>query len=305
MLTGIIGAADDGLVTVTARAKINLALHVTDRRGDGYHELDSIVAFAALEGIGGDRLKVRFGEGQATLSVTGPFSAGVPVDGSNSALAAADAVGGIAAIALEKNLPVAAGIGGGSADAAAVLRAAAHRSGRPLADFEKLALGLGADVPVCLHERSARMRGIGERLAFLDCPAVPVVVVNPGVEVATPAVFAALRQRQNAPLPDWPHDAPNSAAALAVWLGATRNDLEPAARNIAPVIGTVVDDVAATGGCLLARMSGSGATVFGLFAAAADRDRAADAIAAARPGWWVSRASLGGDADAPREVTTP
>ena len=302
MLAATSAATDDRLVTVTARAKVNLALHVTGRRSDGYHELDSIVAFAALEGTDGDRLTIRFGEGPATLVVTGPFAAGVPVDGSNSALAAAAAVGGIAAITLEKNLPVAAGIGGGSADAAAVLRAAAYRSGRPLAALESLALGLGADVPVCLHERSARMRGIGERLTALACPVVPALLVNPGVEVSTPAVFRALTQRQNPPLPDWPQEAPESAAALAGWLGATRNDLEPPARSIAPVIGTVVDDVAAAPGCLLVRMSGSGATVFGLFATEADRDRAADRIAAARADWWVGRARLGGDVDASDEV---
>jgi len=281
-------------VTLTARAKVNLALHVTGRRDDGYHLLDSIVAFADLEGVGGDRLTIRFAAGETgppRLAVSGPFAGLVPQDATNSAVAAAVSVGGIAAIALEKNLPVAAGVGGGSADAAAVLRAAAAHRGLPAEDVAALALSLGADVPVCLLGRPARMRGIGEALTPLSVPGAPCVLANPGVEMSTPAVFKALTQRDNPPLPAWTE--PRDAAALAAWLAQTRNDLAAPAETIAPGIAEAVAALVALPGCLLSRMSGSGATVFGLFADTAARDAAAAALAARRPQWWVRSATIG------------
>ena len=268
-------------VTEPAPAKLNLALHVTGRRADGYHLLDSLVGFAGL----GDRVTVAPGRG---LVLRGPFAADLPAEG-NLCARAADLMGLSAAITLEKHLPVASGIGGGSADAAAVLRGLA-RGGAALPGPEALAK-LGADVPVCLAGRPARMRGAGEVLDPLpDLPALPLVLVNPGVALATPAVFAALATRDNPGLPPLPArfaDAP----ALLDWLAATRNDLQEPARALAPAIGEVLDALAHAGAGL-ARMSGSGATCFGLFATAPAADAAATRLRAARPGWWVAATGL-------------
>ncbi|GAB5373622.1 MAG: 4-(cytidine 5'-diphospho)-2-C-methyl-D-erythritol kinase [Acuticoccus sp.] len=285
-------------VVVTARAKVNLALHVVGQRADGYHLLDSIVAFAALRGTGGDVLTIDFAAdaaGEPAFAVSGPFAHDVPHGPGNSALAAAEAVGGIRALTLEKNLPVAAGIGGGSADAAAVLRAAAYQTGHPLAALGALALSLGADVPVCLAGTPARMGGIGEALSPIGLPETPCVLVNPRAAVATPAVFRALAKKDNPPLAaGWP--APRSPAALAAALAEARNDLGPPAARVAPVIDKVVAALAGEAGCLLARMSGSGATVFGLFADAAASERAAAALRVRHPGWWITPAVLEGAA---------
>lgn len=270
-----------------APAKVNLALHVTGRRADGYHLLDSLVVFADV----GDRLRAEPAE-HLTLEVTGPRAAGVPVDGSNLVLRAAAAFGRGqgARIVLDKHLPAAAGIGGGSSDAAAALRVLADLWQCPLPDDDAV-LALGADVPVCLHGRPARMQGIGERLDPLpDLPPAWLVLVNPGVGVPTAAVFRGLARRDNPPMPApvvWP-----DAAALAAWLQQTRNDLEPPARAVAPVIGTVIDRLAATQGCLLARMSGSGATCFGLFASPSDAAAAAAALRDEQPDWWVAEAGM-------------
>lgn len=285
---GAVGA--DPAVRIAARAKVNLALHVTGRRADGYHELDSLVAFAAVDD--GDVVTVMFGDGPVALTVAGPFAAEVPAGRDNVVVRAAEAVGGIAAVHLDKGFPVASGIGGGSADAAAILLAAARRRGLAPSAFAQTALALGADVPVCLDGRSCRMEGIGERLTPAPLPAAPILLANPRVPVSTPAVFARLDRRDNPPLPPLPPLA--DVAALAAWLGATRNDLAAPAETIAPAIGAVVAAVAGTPGCRLARMSGSGATVFGLFADGAARDAAVRSLAAAHPGWWVRRATLGG-----------
>lgn len=282
-------------VVVTARAKVNLALHVVGQRGDGYHLLDSIVAFAALGRGGGDVITIDFdgaADGPPAFEVTGPFAAQVPHGPGNSALEAAAAVGGIRALTLQKNLPVAAGIGGGSADAAAVLAAAADHRAHPRTAFEALALSLGADVPVCLHGAPARMGGIGEALEPILMPEIPCILLNPRVEVPTPAVFRALARKDNAPLAPWP--APRTAHDLALWLDDTRNDLGPPAEAVAPVITEALAALGRTEGCRLARMSGSGATVFGLFLEEAARDRAAAALAAAHPGWWVESATIEG-----------
>ncbi|WP_295049137.1 4-(cytidine 5'-diphospho)-2-C-methyl-D-erythritol kinase [uncultured Paracoccus sp.] len=264
-------------VVETAPAKLNLALHVTGRRADGYHLLDSLVAFAGVGDV------VSLEPGPLSLRIEGPFAAGLSGD-DNLCLRAARLAGADAAITLTKNLPVASGIGGGSADAAAVLRGLA-RMGHPLpARTERL----GADVPVCLASGVARMQGAGEVLTPLPVlPAIPLVLVNPGLALSTPQVFAAMDRRDNPGLPDIPRFA--GLADLAGWLALTRNDLEAPARSIAPVIGQVLDRLRATGAAFV-RMSGSGATCFGLYDGA-DRARiAADALK--QNGWWAVATEL-------------
>ena len=274
--------------TGTAYAKLNLALHVVGRRDDGYHLLDSLVVFAAL----GDRLTVTPADG-LHLTVSGPFASGVPIDDRNLVLRAAALMGvtdGVA-IHLEKALPHAAGIGGGSSDAATTLRLLSDHTATPLPDMAQV-LTLGADVPVCLRGRPTRMRGIGDDLT--DVPPLPklwVVLVNPGVPVPTGPVFKALARADNPPLPetDWTANNPSS---LIDWLGRTRNDLEPPARALVPAIGTVIDRLNGAPGCALARMSGSGGTCFGLFTSADAASDAARIIAAAEPIWWVAATDI-------------
>lgn len=270
-------------VEAFAPAKINLTLHVTGQRADGYHLLDSLVIFADA----GDR--VRFAPAEdLTLTVTGPRAAGVPSDSRNLVLKAAALFGAGrgAAITLDKHLPAAAGIGGGSSDAAAALRGLSEFWELPLPPADAV-LSLGADVPVCLAPRAVRMRGVGEEIA--EGPRLPedmgIVLVNPGVEVSTPAVFAALESKENPPMPHPP--GWSSPAVMAHWLATQRNDLEGPALALAPVIGEVLECIAATEGCLLARMSGSGATCFGLYASQTDAVAAATAIGGANPEWWV------------------
>ncbi|MGY6411590.1 MAG: 4-(cytidine 5'-diphospho)-2-C-methyl-D-erythritol kinase [Alkalilacustris sp.] len=271
-----------------APAKVNLTLHVTGRRADGYHLLDSLVVFAGV----GDRLRLRPAEGLA-LALEGPFAAGIPAGEDNLVLRAARALGPGpgALLVLDKRLPPASGLGGGSGDAAAAMRLVARHRGQAAPD-PAAGLPLGADVPVCLAGRPTRMAGIGERLT--PCPALPpvwLVLVNPGVETPTAAVFGALERREGAPMPEtlpaWP-----DAVALAGWLGAMRNDLEAPARALFPVVGTVLEALSAQPGCGLARMSGSGATCFGLFASAGEAAAAAQRLRADRPGWWVADAPV-------------
>ena len=274
-------------VEALAPAKINLTLHVTGRRADGYHLLDSLVVFAGAA----DRIVVVPAR-SLTLDVTGPMAAGLAAEADNLVLRAARHLGVTGArITLEKHLPVAAGIGGGSSDAAAAIRALCRMTGQALPDAAATAM-LGADVPVCLAARPRRMAGVGERLAEVPgLPPVWLVLVNPGVAVSTPAVFRGLDghfgQAMPEALPGWA-----DAAAFASFLRGMRNDLEPAAEALAPVIGQVRAALAAQPGCLLARMSGSGATVFGLFADPAGAAAAARAIRRAEPGWWVADAAL-------------
>lgn len=275
--------------TEDAPAKVNLCLHVTGRRADGYHLLDSLVVFAGT----GDRVTAAPGQGLA-LRLEGPEAAGLAAEPDNLVLRAARTMGvAEASLTLWKGLPVASGIGGGSADAAACLRALARLTGRGLPDAGAV-LALGADVPVCLAGRPARMRGVGEALSPLPpLPPVWMVLANPRVAVSTPQVFAGLGRRDNPALPDLPAQGWRDAAALARWLAAaTRNDLEAPARAVAPVIGDVLAALAAAPGCLLARMSGSGATCFGLFARDTEARAAAAALRAARPLWWVAAAPM-------------
>lgn len=266
-----------------APAKINLSLHVTGQRPDGYHLLDSLVVFADV----GDRVGL---SDTAGLQVTGPYGGAVPAGGDNLVMRAARLMTADAGLSLEKNLPPASGIGGGSSDAAAALRVLAKALGKPLPPRAD-ALRLGADVPVCLQAASVRMQGVGDTLDPVTLPPVWAVLVNPGLEVPTPHVFRALACKNNAAMPDIPALA--DAVALAAWLGGTRNDLEDPALCIAPAIGGVLAALRGVQSCLLARMSGSGATCFGLFP---DKQTAASAAAALRdahPGWWVVPTRLG------------
>ena len=262
-----------------APAKLNLTLHVTGRRDDGYHLLDSLVAFATI----GDR--VTLAPGPLSLTIDGPFGDSLTAADDNLCLRAARLAGAEAAIQLTKSLPVASGIGGGSADAAAVLRGLA-RMGHPLPPHPAR---LGADLPVCLAGRPARMRGIGEVLDPVPpIPPLPALLVNPGVALSTPAVFAALDRRDNAPMPepDWV-----DAASFLAFLHACRNDLEPPAVTLAPVIADVLAALRDSGAAL-ARMSGSGATCIGLFTDPTEAARAATRLR--RPGWWVAETALAG-----------
>jgi 4-diphosphocytidyl-2-C-methyl-D-erythritol kinase len=284
-------------VTEFAPAKINLCLHVTGRRADGYHLLDSLVVFAAV----GDRVAVAAGT-ELSLALDGPEAASLLADTDNLVLRAARAMGVSGAkLTLWKELPVASGIGGGSADAAATLRALARLTGLPLPS-DAAVLALGADVPVCLSGRAVRMRGVGEDLALLPpLPSLWCVLVNPRVPVPTPAVFAALATRENPPVPEMPATALASAESLASWLReATRNDLVAPAVQVAPMLGRVQAALAARTDCLLVRMSGSGGTHFGLFATEAAARLAAVGLKATHPDWWVVSASILADQGAGR-----
>ncbi len=268
-----------------ARAKINLALHVTGRRADGYHLLDSLVAFADF----GDLITVERAPG-LSLTVTGPMGAGLSSGPDNLVVRAAQAMGGAgAAITLEKHLPVASGIGGGSADAAATLLALAELWGCDVPSGRAV-LDLGADVPVCLVGHAARMRGIGEVITPLSLPPAYVVLVNHGQALSTADVFRTLDRRDNPPLPEPPLFA--DAQDLAAYLRTCRNDLQAPACALCPGLVSVIAALEAQSGCLLARMSGSGATCFGLFADKSPADAAA--IALSGQGWWVKVSALVG-----------
>lgn len=256
-----------------APAKINLALHVTGQRDDGYHLLDSIVMFADV----GDRLWLA-PAADLSMTVAGPFAEGVPVDRRNLVLQASELAGFCGTIRLEKNLPHGAGIGGGSSDAAAVLRHCGYAGD---------GAALGADVPVCKAAKAQRMQGIGEVLSPLSgWPALHAVLVNPGVEISTPDVFKALTQKDNSEISADPLGF-STAGDVIAFLQDQRNDLEAPAQSVAPVITSVLTALKALPQCRLARMSGSGATCFALFNSADQAAIAAQTIAAAQPDWWV------------------
>lgn len=270
-----------------APAKINLLLQVTGRRADGYHLLDSLVVFAAV----GDWLEAR-PAAALTLRLAGPFAASLTgadnlVLKAARALQAAAAVAAGADITLHKELPVASGIGGGSADAAATLRLLARLwRVEDSALLARLAPGLGADVPVCLAGQPCRMSGIGELLQpIADLPQLFLVLANPGQPLATKAVFARRAGPFSAAVPPPPSGA--DAVAFAAYLAATRNDLETPALALLPVIGEVLAALRAQAGCLLARLSGSGATCFGVFAEKAAAEAAAGRLAAEHADWWL------------------
>ncbi len=269
-------------VAAFAPAKINLALHVTGQRDDGYHLLDSLVMFADV----GDTVRLSDAP-EMSLEVTGPRAAGVPADRRNLCWKAAEAYGCAVAMTLDKHLPAAAGIGGGSSDAAAVLRAMEELYGRP-APVDPVTLG--ADVPVCMVGHAARMSGIGDHVLPLFMAPMYAVLVNPGVEVPTPAVFKALSRKDNPPMSEMPEGG-GQAAALD-WLGAQRNDLQDPAIALQPVIGDVLAALAELAGARLVRMSGSGATCFALFDDRPAADAAAAQMQQARPGWWSAACTL-------------
>jgi len=281
-----------------APAKINLTLRVLGARADTYHEIESLVAFADI----GDRLTLEPG-GALALDVQGPNASALGAGGDNLVLKAAQVLAGQVAglalgrFALDKRLPVASGLGGGSADAAAALRLLAHANGVAPDDPRLFAAAraTGADVPVCLAARPRIMRGIGEILgAPLDLPPLPAVLVNPGAPVATKEVFARLGLKPGETRAD-PDRAivPAGREALLAYLADRPNDLEAPATALAPIIANVLASLRALPECRLARMSGSGATCFALFDSATASAAAERHLRQAQPGWWVAATTLG------------
>jgi 4-diphosphocytidyl-2-C-methyl-D-erythritol kinase len=281
-----------------APAKINLTLHVLGRRTDGYHDLESLVVFAGT----GDDLQLEPARTLA-LEVSGPTA---PLAGSHAdnlvmkaARLLAERVDGlkVGTFHLTKRLPVAAGIGGGSSDAAAALRLLARLNGLPLSHpaVREAARLTGADVPVCLEPRARMMLGAGEEVGpALTLPRLFALLANPRVPVETPAVFKALGLQPGEELSAAAHPAPEASSpdALFALLKQTRNDLEPAALCIQPLIGEALGLMRETEGCRLARMSGSGATVFGLYDDCEAAAKAGKQIRRLRPDWWVKATSL-------------
>jgi 4-diphosphocytidyl-2-C-methyl-D-erythritol kinase len=286
-------------LTEDGRAKVNLTLRVVGRRVDGYHDLESVVAFADCA----DRLTLKPGA-KLNLTATGPGAndCGEPSD--NLVLKAARLLGErvpnlkSGEFTLDKVLPVAAGVGGGSADAAAVLRLLARANELALDDPRVIEVAqlTGADVPVCLASRACVMTGVGETLLPLSLPKMPCLLINPRVPVATKDVFAALGLRHGE-LPVGATDVilhdpiwPEAGASIDAWIEALAdigNDLEQPAIHIQPVIGEVLSVLRDTAGARLARMSGSGATCFAIFNDDADAQRASQAIQLEHPLWWV------------------
>jgi 4-diphosphocytidyl-2-C-methyl-D-erythritol kinase len=280
------------------RAKVNLTLRVVGRRVDGYHDLESVVAFADCA----DRLSLAPGP-ELDLKTTGPLAGACGETSDNLVLKAAKLLGErvpglkVGSFTLDKVLPVAAGIGGGSADAAAALRLLARLNGLAFGDARLLEVALltGADVPVCLSSRACDMTGVGETMLPLSLPKMPCVLVNPRVPVATKDVFAELGLRNGELLVGaadviqaaaWPEDG----ASVEDWvevLAENSNDLEAPATRIQPVIGEVLAALSATNGAWLARMSGSGATCFAIYENTAEAQRASQRIQLDHPQWWV------------------
>ena len=287
-----------GPIKAIAPAKVNLTLHVTGQRDDGYHLLDSLVVFTDA----GDIITAAPSD-SLTLSVTGPFSAGVPTDGTNLILRAAEALRRIrgvikgAAITVEKHLPNAAGLGGGSSDAAATLKLLAELWEVPTlpASAPEVTM-LGADVPVCMRAPApTRMAGIGELLApVAKLPNCALVLVNPKAAVPTPAVFQGLASKQNPAMDRLPDEL--DPANFADWLTRQRNDLQEPAVAHAPIIRTAIDRLERIPTVLFAGMSGSGATCFGLTKDMADARHVARVIQVAEMGWWVTPAEILGTA---------
>ena len=275
-----------------APAKVNLFLHVGPLAADGYHPLASLVAFADV----GDRVTVEPAD-RLSLTVTGPFAAALENEGDNLILRALRALGAAAGIgepelriALDKQLPVAAGLGGGSSDAGAALKLARDALALSFDDaaLAEIAAGLGADGPMCLHARAAWAEGRGDVLTFeTGLPPLPALLVNPRAPSPTGAVYRALdagptRAADRPPPPsDW------SALSVIDWLTVQRNDLQAPAAALVPAIGEALEATTVLPGARLTRMSGSGATVFALFDTAAAADAAGRALAALRPDWWV------------------
>lgn len=280
----------------SARAKINLTLHVgriIEDRADpffGYHPLDSLVVFADVT----DALTCKLAD-ETSLDIFGPFGTELETGEDNLILKAYRAAARHTNcpplnFTLEKNLPIAAGIGGGSANAAAALRLIRRHADMPEQDWQDIALKLGADVPVCFASRTARMTGIGESVTPLDgAGQLQAVLVNPGVQVLTRDVFKSLDSRG---AKETPRPQKTNGDLLTRALDG-RNDLEASAMAAQPVIADVLRALGSEAGCQLARMSGSGATCFGIFETRAAALKAADSITALQPNWWVQAAQLG------------
>ena len=280
-----------------APAKINLTLHVLGRRADGYHDIESLVVFAGV----GDVLTFTPGAALA-LAVSGPTAAAAGDVADNLVLSAARALAErverltLGRFALSKRLPVAAGLGGGSADAGAALRLLAGANAIACDDprLMQAARATGADVPVCLDPRARLMRGIGDILsAPLALPRLFAVLVNPGVAVSTRDVFAAFNLPPAQPVAQ--SGAPPARAELLAEIAAGRNDLEGPAIELEPVIADVLGVLRKLPDCRLARMSGSGATCFGLFDSSAAANAAARTLRVGYPAWWVRATVLGGE----------
>jgi len=280
-----------------AFAKVNLALLVTGRRPDGYHLLDSLVVFADV----GEELRAQPAP-ETRLEIRGPMAAAVDcAPEANLVLRAARLLAGIAPrvtpppgarLILEKTMPVAAGLGGGSADAAATLRLLDRLWELDLgtAALAEQGAALGADVPMCVASRTCRVRGIGEVLDPVDLGCdLHLVLVNPGLPLSTPSVFRANSRFSPDGLP--PLVEMSDAGAVADWLARSGNDLEDAAKSLCPPVGVCLDALAAEPGCLMARMTGSGATSFGLFETKAEAGAAATRIAGKRADWWCRAAT--------------
>jgi 4-diphosphocytidyl-2-C-methyl-D-erythritol kinase len=280
-----------------ARAKVNLTLHVKGKRDDGYHELESLVVFAGVS----DELTFSPSD-RDSLVLTGPFAAAV--DGENLVLRAkrsvADWLGKeiSGAFSLRKNIPVAAGLGGGSSDAAAVIRSLLRIYGgsSTVTDLAAKAASIGADVPVCLRQRAAWMRGLGERVEPVTAvSALPAILVNPMLKLPTASVFGklnagryALDRTEKSPIATvW--STPDEAAAE---LSRGRNDLEGPAIALRPEVHGVLETIRGLEGCLLARLSGSGPTCFGLFPSEDSAKNAAAVIETYQPHWWVAATTL-------------
>jgi 4-diphosphocytidyl-2-C-methyl-D-erythritol kinase len=289
-----------GNIVEAAPAKINLFLHVGPRRTDGFHPLQSLAVFTDA----GDRLTLAPAE-ELTLRVEGPFASQLADEDDNLVLRAAKALGGPgrpAALTLTKNLPVASGIGGGSSDAAAALRGLARLWALPDTDsLHTVAAGLGSDVPACIDCVPCFMEGRGEILTpAARMPRLAMLLVNPGAKVPTRDVFAALTKGRGTAA-TLPANGFADTADLLRFLEATANDLDEPARRLEPIIGTVLDRLKTLPGALLARMSGSGATCFAIFADDESCARAAATLRAAHPGWWIAPTFVPGRGISPEE----
>ncbi|WOF73141.1 4-(cytidine 5'-diphospho)-2-C-methyl-D-erythritol kinase [Parvibaculaceae bacterium PLY_AMNH_Bact1] len=274
-----------------ANAKINLSLKVKGRLPNGYHQLESLVVFASVA----DRITCNDADALG-LEISGPFADQLIDEKNNLVLNAARVFAGALGrdpsvkFELEKNLPIASGIGGGSADAAAALRAMMRLWGDPVGSIDGIALQLGADVPVCVRKRPSFMTGVGESIrAVPRLPEIHAVLANPGIGVSTADVFQHL---QAGPV-DGPERLPllpgvETLDLLVLWLEENGNDLEVPAMDIAPAIKTVIDELKATAGCRLARMSGSGATCFALYDNPFDSAEAAATLKKKHIDWWVT-----------------
>lgn len=281
-----------------APAKVNLTLRVLRRRDDGYHEIESLVAFANF----GDRLSLAPG-GELVLRVRGPSAAAAGEGTDNLVLKAAQALAArcpgivLGAFCLDKRLPVAAGLGGGSADAGAALRLLGQANGLAHADphLYAAARATGADVPVCLDSRARVMRGVGDLLsAPLSLPALPAVLVNPGVALPTKTVFAGWRPAAAPKVAFGPAAVAKltSRDQLLQFLAEQSNDLEVPAIALKPIIADILSELRGLSGCRLARMSGSGATCFALFTAMAAARDAAKVLQGKHPQWWIRAGTL-------------